>query len=305
MFQYCDALASFSSDLPNLIDGSNMFYWCDDITSFNSDLSSLTDGGSMFCYCHKLESFASDLSSLTYGDWMFGCCKLDAKSVMYIIHSIKDIVAEKQLYASGTIPYVTLSNGVYSAPRGFMSDGKYVYTYNNPNLYTNTISASNVGSLTIGIDVTNDANTIAQQLQTFAEGTLFDSWADLKQAFVDKGWTVYWQYGNSGGSITYDLRGGERIIPCPVYTKLIEILPEGIEKDENGNEVGEKFYTEEQKNGSKYCNEDGTKFYNIAWGHDVTHPEEFQQFDSLETACVSYGVMPKEYLETNGQTTLF
>ena len=127
----------------------------------------------------------------------------------------------------------------------------------------------------------------------------------MKQAFVDKGWTVTWQYGGSDTSITYDLRGGERIIPCPVYTKLIEILPEGIELDEEGNEVGEKFYTKEQKARAEYCSEDGTKFYDIEWGHDVTHPEEFQQFDSLETACVSYGVMPKEYLETNGQTTLF
>jgi hypothetical protein len=231
---------------------------------------------------------------LTDGYSMFYNCKLDAQSVMYIIHSIKDIVAEKQLYTSGTIPYVTLSNGVYSAPRGFMSGGEYVYTYNNPNLYTNTIPASDVGKLTISIDVTNNSSTIVQQLQDFAEGTLFDSWADLKQAFVDKGWTVTWQYGGTSNSITYDLRGGERLIPCPVYTKLIEILPQ------EGEEL-----TEEEKNMATYCNEDGTKFYNIEWGHDVTHPEEFQQFDSLETACASYGVMPKEYLETNGQTTLF
>jgi hypothetical protein len=303
MFYKCTNLTSFTSDssgspvnLSSLTNGQSMFYNCRNLTSFTSELPSLTNGQSMFYNCRNLTSFTSELPSLTNGHLMFASCKLDAQSVMYIIHSIKDVAAEKLLYTSGTIPYVTYDSTTqkYSAPKGFMSDGKYVYTYNNPNPYTTTISASYVGELTISIDVTNNSSTITQQLQDFAEGALFDSWADLKQAFVDKGWTVTWQYGGTGTSITYDLRGGERIIPCPVYTKLIEILPQ------EGEEL-----TEEEKKMAAYCNEDGTKFYNIEWGHDVTHPEEFQQFDSLETACVSYGVMPKEYLETEGQTTLF
>jgi hypothetical protein len=60
-------------------------------------------------------------------------CKLDAKSVMYIADSIKDITAEKQLYTNGTIPYVTVDTSsypnAYSATKGFMSNGNYVYTY--------------------------------------------------------------------------------------------------------------------------------------------------------------------------------
>ena len=304
MFQHAYSLTQFNGDLSSLVNGRYMFQFCSP-TTFNSDLSSLINGQQMFEYCENLTSFTSDLSNLTTGNGMFSRCKLDAKSVMYIIHSIKDLSAEWQLYKSGSIPYVTELNGVCSAPRGFMSDTRYVYTYNNPQPYATTISGSEVGKLTIGIGVTNNSSTIDQQLQTFAEGTLFDSWDDLKQAFVKKGWTVTWQYGGKNDVITYDLRGGERLIPCPVYTRLIEILPEGIKHDEEGNEVGEKFYTKEQKARAEYCSEDGTKFYNIEWGHDVTHPEEFQQFDSLETACVSYGVMPKEYLETNGQPTLF
>ena len=293
MFSNCSNLTSFNSDLSSLTNGNGMFWDCTNLSTFTSDLSSLTNGRYMF-YKNNLTTFTSDLSSLTDGTYMFNQCKLDAQSVMYIIHSIKNITAEKQLYIDGTIPYVTSSNGVYSAPRGFMSNGRYVFTYNNPKITTYIISASDVGKLTIGIDVTNNSSTIAQQLQTFAEGTLFDSWADLKQAFVDKGWTVTWQYGGGSTSITYDLRG-ERLIPCPIYAQLIEILPQ----------EGEEELTDEQKERAEYCSEDGTRYYNIEWGHDVTHPEEFQQFDSLETACVSYGVMPKEYLETNGQTTLF
>ena len=202
---------------------------------------------------------------------------------MYIVESIKDIASEKQLYSDGTIPYVTLADNVYSATKGFMADGTYVYSYNRPQPETTKISASNVGQLEIGINVTNNAATIQQQLKTFANSVYYNTWEDLKQAFVNKGWTVTWTYGGNYSSITYDM-GGDRVIPCPIYAQLIE---------------------EEDKERAEYCSEDGTKFYNIKWGHDVTHPEEFQQFDSLETACVTYGVMPKEYLETNGQTTLF
>ena len=297
MFVDCDNLTTFTSDLSSLTDGGSMFYYCEKLTTFTSDLSSLTDGEGMFNECSNLTTFTSDLSSLIYGGSMFNKTKLTPKSVLYIVGSINDIVAEKLLYTSGTIPYVTLSNSVPSAPRGFMSDGKYAYTYlkapwnsqthssdnDNPQPYTATISASYIGKLTIGIGVTNDADTIEQQLEDFAKEAYYDSWADLKQAFVDKGWTVTWQYGGTTTSITYDLRG-DRAIPCPIYAQLIE---------------------EEDKERAEYCSEDGTKFYNIEWGHDVTHPEEFQQFDSLETACVTYGVMPKEYLETNGQPTLF
>ena len=139
--------------------------------------------------------------------------------------------------------------------------------------------------LTLSIGVTNDSSTIEQQLQTFAEEAFFDSWADLKQAFVDKGWAVAWQYGADGTSITYDLRDGERIIPCPVYAKLIEILPQ------NGEEL-----TEKEKDKAEYCSEDGTKFYNIEWGHEVSNPDDYQLFDSLLDACGHFGVMPKSMI---------
>ena len=327
MFSSCQNLVLFSSELPNLTNGQYMFYICNNLTQFNSnlssliyscsmfnscsklttftsDLGSLINGTSMFNSCSKLTTFTSDLGSLINGTSMFSGCKLNPQSVMFIANSITDIVAEKKLYTDGVKPYVSALSGAnaFTAEKGFRSDGAYLYMNGtSPNI----MGSASIGKITIGIDVTNNSSTIAQQLQTFAEGALFDSWDNLKQAFVDKGWTVTWQYGGTGTSITYDLRGGERIIPCPVYTKLIEISPEGVELDENNMPVGDKFYTKEQKNGAEYCNEDGTRYYNIEWGHEVTNPEEFQQFDSLETACVSYGVMPKEYLETEGQATLF
>ena len=252
-----------------------MFYGCTNLTSFSSDLSSLVGGDYMFNNCTNLTSFSSDLSSLTSGGNMFSKCSLDAESIMYIADTSKDITAEKQLYIDGTIPFVTYDSTTneYSAPRGFMSNGKYVYTYKNPQPYTSTLSASNVGKLTLGINVTNNADTIQQQLEVFAKEATFDSWTDLKKHFSDKGWKVTFQYGGTNTSITYDLRNGEQIIPCQIFAKLEEV---------------------EDKDHAEYTNEEGTKFYNIHWYHDSnTNNEGYDYFESLEEAINAYSVISK------------
>jgi hypothetical protein len=43
-------------------------------------------------------------------------------------------------------------------------------------------------------------------LADFAKEAGFNSWNDLNQAFIDKGWDVEWQYGGTSISITFDLR---------------------------------------------------------------------------------------------------
>lgn len=208
---------------------------------------------------------------------MFNACKLDAESVMYIADTIKDITAEKQLYINGTIPYVTISDDGFSAPTGFMENGNYVYTYNNPQPFTTPIYASDVGLLTLGINVSNNADTIKQQLEDFAKEATFDTWSDLKTYFSNKGWTVAFQYGGTTTDITYDLREGSHVIPCPIYAKLVEV---------------------QNKDEATYCNEDATKFYNIEWGHDVTDTSSYTQFNSLEDAMASWNVFPKENIIT-------
>ena len=243
---------------------------------WSEGLGDLANGDSMFTNCSALTSFNSDLSSLTLGREMFNRCKIDAESVMYIADTIKDITAEKQLYSSGSIPYVTISNGGYSAPRGFMSNGNYVFTYNNPKPYTATIGAKYVGKLTLGINVTNDADTIQQQLEDFAQEANFETWADLKKHFTDKGWTVTWQYGGTTTSITYGLRNGEQVIPCPIFAKLVET----------------------DKDSAEYCTEDASTFYDIEWGHDVTDTSSYTQFNSLEEAMAYWNVFPKENIIT-------
>ena len=211
---------------------------------------------------------------------MFTKCSLDAESVMYVADTINDIATEKQLYIDGTIPYVTYDSTTkkYSATKGFMEDGAYVFTYNNPKPIINTISASDVGKLTLGINIVNDATTIEQQLEDFAKEATFDSWDDLKTHFVNKGWTVTFQYGATTDTIpdTYDFRNGEQIIPCPIFAKLVEA----------------------DKDSAEYCTEDASTFYNIDWGHDVTDTSSYTQFDSLEDAMASWNVFPKENIIT-------
>lgn len=307
MFYYCKNLIDFNADLSSLVTGDDMFYNCNNLksfttnnlnslvaadsmfsgcsslTSFNSDLNSLVNGSGMFSSCSSLTSCTSDLSSLVDGGGMFYQCNLNPQSVMYILESINNLAEEKKLYTDGIIPYVTYDNGRYSAKKGFMENGKYVYTYIDPwdsNLETTTIYSSDVGKLSLGIKVTNDASTIEQQLLDFANEASYDSWADLKKEFVDKGWTVTFQYGGTNTNITYDLRT-DKPTPLPIYARLEEV---------------------ENKDSAHYCNEDATKFYIISWGHDVTNPQDFQMFDSLEDACASFGVFNKDFIETQEVT---
>ena len=74
MFRYCSNLTQFDTDLPKLEDGSQMFYECTAFTSFSSDLSSLTNGDSMFRYCSNLTQFDTDLPKLEDGSSMFYEC---------------------------------------------------------------------------------------------------------------------------------------------------------------------------------------------------------------------------------------
>ena len=271
-------LTSFSGDLSSLVRGSEMFYNTY-LTSFSGDLNNLVYGDSMFSYT-PLKLFISDLSNLVSGANMFRSCKLTPQSVMYILESIKNLKEEKAKYVSGEIPWVTYDSTTkkYSTSFGFMEDGKYVYTYNNPNPRTATINSANIGSFTLGIDVTNNSETINDQLQTFAEECLYESWTKLKEAFVNKGWTVTFQYGGTTTSIT--LSEDEQFRGVPVYARLIEV-------------------SDEDKDKAEYCTEDGTKFYNIDWGHDVTDYDAYQYFGSLLEACGYFGVIPVKYLEEN------
>ena len=80
MFQNCTTLTSFSSDLPNLSDGSNMFNGCTGLTSFSGELPNLSKAGGnfslggMFQSCTSLTSWTVELPNLSDGSYMFSGC---------------------------------------------------------------------------------------------------------------------------------------------------------------------------------------------------------------------------------------
>ena len=250
LFGNCPSLISFNGDLSSLTYGARMFEECNQLTSFNSDLISLEDGYKMFYECSALTTFSSDLSKLTYGSYMFYRCS-----------NLTSFSSDLSSLTNGD----SMFSGCKLSPA---SVGQILTT-----LPQNTSNKS----ISIGINVSsstvNGKNT-ATQLLEFANEVGYETWAKLKQSFVDKRWSVTWQFGGTTSSIT--LSEDEQFRGIPVYARLIE---------------------EENSERAEYCTEDGTKYYNIEWGHDVTHPEEFEYFGSLLEVCGYYGVIPKKYYE--------
>jgi hypothetical protein len=74
MFNGCETLMSFKSDLSSLDYGINTFRDCINLTSFEADLSLLNNGNSMFGGCTNLSNFESNLDSLSFGLGMFNNC---------------------------------------------------------------------------------------------------------------------------------------------------------------------------------------------------------------------------------------
>ena len=86
LFEYCDNLIIFNSDLSSLTEGYLMFRNCSNLTTFNANLSKLGDGGYMFSGCVNLTNFnPENLDSIEYADMMLDGCKLNAASVKNLI----------------------------------------------------------------------------------------------------------------------------------------------------------------------------------------------------------------------------
>lgn len=293
LFQGCSSLESFTGNLINLEIMLAGFNGCPNLSKFDSplpklkiagmqgpvinsqvleeftvDLPELRNGDRLFT-CPNLSKFTGIVPKLVSGNRMFLSTKLDAESVMYILFSIpnlQEMVAEQEI--KGFVQTDDSSYG-YDQEEGFINQYRYVYP-----VLGKAQRISSVGGLHLGIGVSPtevDGKSVEQQLLEFANEVGFDSWEDLKQAFVDKGWTVQFSY-NNGDTITYGLRG-RTLATHPIYARLEEV---------------------ENKEEAEYCNTDKTKYYNIEYCHDTTHPEKFQQFDSLEEVCASFEVIVNE-----------
>ena len=182
MFENCENLTSFNSDLSSLEDGHHMFDECKALTTFSYKLKNAIYAYSMFYGCENLTSFNSDLSSLIVGLNMFFNCKLDAVSVQNIINTIKDVkeVNDGKIELNGT---------------------------KNVTLKTITIG--------MGCSSTDEADR-----NLFAQEAGYADMDSLLEALDVKGWTVNTQY-NGRPTTTYDLRRPSEGT-LPVFVKLEE-----------------------------------------------------------------------------------
>lgn len=293
MFYSCYSLNQFNSQLPRLVYGSSMFSRCTSLNTLTCDMPELVSGNSMFRDCANLESFQGNLGSLLDGNGMFYGCKLNPDSIMYIIDGINDISEYKKKVDNKDIVLIDKPNYYSDRSQHGLTTQNVTYVENKYIIkeYTNTTAGSGGStytvtfptSITLGIDVTNDQTTIADQLQTFAEEAGFDTWQELKQQFTDKGWTATFQYGGTNTNVT--LSQDENFRGVPVYARIQQVLPAG------------ETLTDKEKDSAEYCTEDGTRYFNIDWGHDVNDYDKFQHFGSLLEACGYFGVIPKKYLQ--------
>lgn len=303
MFGY-SLLSEFTYDLKSLRLADSMFVSNSTLNKFCGDTSKLVEAPFMFESCTQLSEFIGDLSSLAIGNFMFTGCKLNARSVMYIVETIRDLTEELNQYTSGEKEYISLIESPKKFSQGFFSDDMNDYAYAMYNIISsrdNNFDAVNldmvsvqwsVGHLTLGIDVAEDelnGKSHDQQLLEFANEVGYSTWEDLNQAFVDKGWQVEWQFNGPVQSAYRMTRNNKTL---PVYAKLIEIQPEG---QEEGKE--EKVYTKQQKRYAKYCTQDGSKYYHISWGHKVHNTEDYTMYDSFEDVLTNNGLIHKEELQ--------
>lgn len=214
MFESCDDLYVWEMELPLLAEGRSMFKGTS-ISSFNIELPALVYGSSMFANTPIVEwsidmpsiidaeemfagsslvSFAGKMNTLENGTNMFidselESCDTDLSSLVTGVGMFKNCV---NLYSySGDLSSLTEGDEMFCACK--LSPESVLYI-------ADSIQYVPGGVMSIGIDIATDATI--EDLNEFASFIHFDSWADLKQAFIDKGWEITWQYGGTTTVIT-------------------------------------------------------------------------------------------------------
>lgn len=244
MFESCFGLQSVNMSAPQL-ETMFMTFW--DATSLETvDMyvpnvyatSRLYSGVwiGAFCNCSSLRSFRGDLGKASDCHGMFdGCYSLEEF----------DSATPSLLYGQD------MFNSCILNAKSVMH-------------IVNSISEVESGTITIGIGIANND----EMKQAFAKECGCSSWDDLNQEFLDKNWTVQWQYN---GPATMSLRGGN--ISHKVFVKAEEV---------------------EDSKYCKYIAEDGSKCYSVSWYNDSnTSNDGYTQYDSLEEALQQLGIIKK------------
>ena len=250
MFEHCENLKTFTSDLSSLTSGGEMFGYCYGFTAFDCDLSSLNAGQGMFRSCHNLKTFTSDLSSLTNGDEMFKYCS----NLTTFTSDLSSLTNGNAMFQNCT-KLTTFTSDLSSLWFG-------TFMFGNCKLNTESL-----------IHIAETIRTVANK-STIHIGlghTPTEEDTELLTEIHNKGWSVYVGVnGNSPSEFTptslIPIDGEETITPIPYWAKPQE--------------------TDEEH--AEYIGEDG-KFYIILGGNYifVDDPETYGLFTSLEDAAAN------------------
>jgi hypothetical protein len=216
---YYTYITSFSANLDSLENGEEMFYGCSKMTSFTSELPSLTNGTGMFQSALTLTTFTPKIENLKIGNRMFSGCSTKLASIPNL--SMSNLEDGRDMFYScsalSSLPSTLNLGKLKFGAEMFLgckldaASVKRIYdtlpireqmgnqTYDDASTYRE----SGDGTLTIGINsaYSSTASTNLSRLNTFATNAGFTSWSNMKEAFANKNWHVFWTY--SGTPITF------------------------------------------------------------------------------------------------------
>ena len=264
MFYNEQLLTEWTTPLPNLVVGSGMFATCSSLKSFSGNLNSLQTADSMF-ESTSLELFAIDLPFLELGSAMFVNSSL--KKFSGQLPRLTDGIAmfnNCTSLTSFTSALPSLANGIVMFSGCKLDARSLMY------IVETLPTAETPANITIGLGVSSE-----EEMEEFAKAASFNSWAELKQLFIDKNWTATFQYNGAPATAATLNETGQTTGTSTIYARLLEA-------DEDSGQ---------------YISEEDGKFYNLEWGHSVTNTENYTFFGSLLEACGYFGIIPKEFAE--------
>ena len=285
------SLTSFSGDLSNLVNGYEMFAYCENLTSFSSDLSSLEDGQGMFSQCTNLTSFSIDLPNLTNGYSMFYFCEnltsfnQDLSSLIYGsfmfegCYNLTSFKGDLSSLTSGDEMFAYCENLTsFSSDLSSLEGGVAIFTgcKLDASSVANIIHTLPIYETSGNIWIGIGCDNTEEDKLLFAQECDCETWQELLDDFSAKNCTVRFEC-NGRPTTTYNMR---RVEILPIYAKLEEVIMPTNEK--------------EHKPHYQYTSVDGSKFFNIKYFHSTNGSTEgYDVFSSLEEAISTYNVTSK------------
>lgn len=261
-FSYC-SLKEVDIKLSNVISAISSFSSNSYLATFKSNLKSLSNMNYMFSNSKELKLIIlGSLENVTTSNGAFrGCISL--KSFNYDLPKCVNAGYMFEMDAN------KIDQNVFSQFRGSLPSLQYaggmfsschldseslMYIYDGIKDWGSSYSRP----ITFGLGCSED------QKDDFAIEAGFDSFDDMNASFKSKGWNATWQFNGAVGASTYSMRRQP-----PIYAKV----------EETSEEEGRLT--------------DGTKFYNVSWGH-IVNGEGYDEYGSLQEVYEQYNLKEKE-----------